>query len=688
MKTVKLSIAVMVAVAALASSGAVNVTASRDYVDRKIMAVSNALDAAISSATPGSYSVVSNAAMNALSRSDAENTYATKQSISSKQDTLPYPTNAIPYAVISGDPLTNYATRAEIEAGWWSEWVVRNHGSIITNAEIIYYPETEYYQANVDGDFVSGVYASADATYIDFLESGAYLLTATRHRVAAPVPTKPEDIGAASIADATLTPQFGKWTFSSSPIDGFYEAVYDGGVWSLVVFHDGTSNTVDTADGAFDTMSLAFSSTSVTATRTLLGYQLGSQGDKLLAPTNDIVRTEVDPTVPSWAKSSAKPTYKWSEISERPQYIVTYVNSKTGVVVLNALDVGAIPTTGGVFKTARLHLGARLSVGTWTDSVQPFGQISGSGIAFAFGDNVHSEAANTMTLGVGALNTNAWSFIWNGDANRAYYPTIPSMSNPYSTRFNGGFFINPSVRTGMTNPLQNFWIGDTNLNDWIGALAPAPDLSGYLPKTGGEVTGDITFRTSSGLLGGKYLTISKDGIETGVAGTPNPKTFSFPDKSGTLTLLSDLDTCIRTTTTNALDMQVMEGVLRIDGTDGYGSLYLSGKSSFGMSGGMIYFSNGGSGLAITPEGVRRMSPGNFKEGLISFPTSSGTVALTSDITNCVAFVDAGAAIPSTGICLSNNIIMNLKNNQSVEWLPADVLVMDALRKSFQSNQIP
>lgn len=32
--------------------------------------------------------------------------------------------------------------------------------------------------------------------------------------------------------------------------------------------------------------------------------------------------------------------------------------------------------------------------------------------------------------------------------------------------------------------------------------------------------------------------------------------------------------------------------------------------------------------------------------------------------------------------------MNLKNNQSVEWLPADVLVMDALRKSFQSNQIP
>ena len=26
----------------------------------------------------------------------------------------------------------------------------------------------------------------------------------------------------------------------------------------------------------------------------------------------------------------------------------------------------------------------------------------------------------------------------------------------------------------MTNPLQNFWIGDTNLNDWITTLSPAP----------------------------------------------------------------------------------------------------------------------------------------------------------------------------------------------------------------------
>lgn len=110
-------------------------------------------------------------------------------------------TNATGGAVSAVD--VGAPTRAEVEAGWWSEWVVRDHGSIITNAEIIYFPATGYWQASVDGDYVDGMNGSADATYLEFSESGKYLLTATRHRVAAPVPTKPSDIGAASLAAHT-----------------------------------------------------------------------------------------------------------------------------------------------------------------------------------------------------------------------------------------------------------------------------------------------------------------------------------------------------------------------------------------------------------------------------------------------------------------------------------------------------
>lgn len=173
----------------------------------------------------------------------------------------------------------------------------------------------------------------------------------------------------------------------------------------------------------------------------LYTYRLPSSSGTL-ALASDI------PTVADWAKAANKPTY-------------------------TAAEVGAIPTTGGVFN-ASLHLNQKFSVGTWTSSVRPYDISGGSGIAFVFGDNVHTKQSNTMTLGVGALNTNAWSFIWNGDADRMYMPGFPAMSNPYATRYNGGFHVNPSVRQGMTNPLQNFWIGDTNLNDWIAFLAPAP----------------------------------------------------------------------------------------------------------------------------------------------------------------------------------------------------------------------
>ena len=136
----------------------------------------------------------------------------------------------------------------------------------------------------------------------------------------------------------------------------------------------------------------------------------------------------------------------------------------------------AIAKTGGVYSVSRyLHISPRLSVGTFNESIPPFNMTGGgTGNAFVFGYNLQTKAPDTVTLGVCTLNTNNYSFVWSGDANRWYMPTVPSMSNPYSTRYNGGFHVNPSVRSGMTNPLQNFWIGDTNLNDWISALAPTP----------------------------------------------------------------------------------------------------------------------------------------------------------------------------------------------------------------------
>lgn len=184
------------------------------------------------------------------------------------------------------------------------------------------------------------------------------------------------------------------------------------------------------------------------ATGWLFRWQWGTiclpcmEGNSVVALLSDI---------PSWARASSKPAY-------------------------TAEEVGAVATTGGVYSVTRyLHVSPRLSVGTFTASVPPFDMSGGgTGNAFVFGDNIQTKAPDTVTLGVGTLNTNNYSFVWSGDANRCYMPTLPSMSNPYSTKYNGGFHVNPSVRSGMSGPLENFWIGEKNLDTWIAEKSVTP----------------------------------------------------------------------------------------------------------------------------------------------------------------------------------------------------------------------
>jgi len=86
--------AVILAFAAIESYGAVNVTASREYVDRKVTSVSNSIMDEVSSNLRKIESI-------------EDNTYTkdeTDEKVGAKQDKLPYPTNAIPYSSISGVP--------------------------------------------------------------------------------------------------------------------------------------------------------------------------------------------------------------------------------------------------------------------------------------------------------------------------------------------------------------------------------------------------------------------------------------------------------------------------------------------------------------------------------------------------------------------------------------------------------
>jgi len=180
----------------------------------------------------------------------------TDAAISGKQDALPYPTNAIPWTAVSQRPnmdeyattgqlatavgaipepdftvsndtlvatieatapapgnyaavsnaamnavqsqsMTNYATRAELEAGWWSEWTCEP--SYIKINYVRYDEDREKWHIQYETASPVDIYVDGleDDTILSFIDKGIHY-TLTRHYIAGPVPTKPADIGAAS----------------------------------------------------------------------------------------------------------------------------------------------------------------------------------------------------------------------------------------------------------------------------------------------------------------------------------------------------------------------------------------------------------------------------------------------------------------------------------------------------------
>lgn len=133
------------------------------------------------------------------------------------------------YAVVSNAAM-NAVSRAEAEAGWWSEWTVSPVPdfvvAIVYNGGTWYLREIsnpEYPEDYIPRDEVDG---REDATELYFSVSQ---YTATRHRVAAPVPTKPEDIGAQPLL-----------TFDTTPTAGSENPVTSGGVKTAL---DGKAST-------------------------------------------------------------------------------------------------------------------------------------------------------------------------------------------------------------------------------------------------------------------------------------------------------------------------------------------------------------------------------------------------------------------------------------------------------------
>lgn len=297
MKTVKLSLAVMVAVAALASSGAVNVTASRDYVDRKITAVSNALDAAISSATPGSYSIVSNNAMNALSRDEATSGM-TKWSWRSTGPVL-----------------------AAIE--WRNgRWVGVQDGQ---EASLVYFDPP--YDADANATHLTSNDVTADRTRLPTMKDVED--KASTNDVSMIVTNRTTGV----ISGARVFPLARYDYFNDYTCDVGDIVEKDGRLYRCIVSDFGDGHypwfPVD-ATYYFEDVTDQFSTNAIVRMYQLSTIDMSSKQDLLPYPTNAIPAsviynppwltsfTESDPTIYEWAKAASKPTYSPVEVGAIP----------------------------------------------------------------------------------------------------------------------------------------------------------------------------------------------------------------------------------------------------------------------------------------------------------------------------------------------------------------------------------
>lgn len=225
----------------------------------------------------------------------------------------PWPDASITNGFVSASSLTNYATRAELDAGWWSEWTatVVSAENISVTGLPYYIPLDEehteshgWYLPTSQGTIHLNLSDNSEAddvlSFNDHVDDWYLNYTATRHRVAAPVPTKPSDIGAASTNDVQLTPVYSQtptlseWTIN--PSGKFDEVIWDTGYGWLLSFDEYYIPTYNRDPNATSISAEDSDGTVYTATRVrtdIIGYTLGDQTTKPLQPQGDYAQASV-----------------------------------------------------------------------------------------------------------------------------------------------------------------------------------------------------------------------------------------------------------------------------------------------------------------------------------------------------------------------------------------------------------
>ena len=180
--------------------------------------------------------------------------------------------------------------------------------------------------------------------------------------------------------------------------------------------------------------------------------------------------TETDPTVPSWAKASTKPTYTKSEVglgnvdnvkqysaSNPPPYPVTKVNNKTGDVTLTASDVGA--DASGTANSAVSEHNANTSA--HADIREQISQLSSEKVVLYSTQTLTAAEKIQARANIGAASADGEVLYTN-------------LADPSSADWKDGYRIGSSALSAQTGKTT------TNLIEWaVGDVIRVKGITGF-----------------------------------------------------------------------------------------------------------------------------------------------------------------------------------------------------------------
>lgn len=114
---------------------------------------------------------------------------------------------------------------------------------------------------------------------------------------------------------------------------------------------------------------------------------LASAVQTSLGKADTAIQTESDPTVPTWAKASSKPTYTASEVGAVPTTRKVNGKALNTDITLSASDVGALSSSGGNVSGHIYLTGAKESSSTGNTSQIVFGTSSNNHVAVSSNTN-------------------------------------------------------------------------------------------------------------------------------------------------------------------------------------------------------------------------------------------------------------------------------------------------------------